>query len=235
MAESSLSITFSDLQEEVGHFLGFAADTTAWTAAQNTTLTRVLKRGLLQFYFPPPLSEEKPSYEWSFMRKTGTISATSGDLDYTLPDDFSNILDGSVTFGVGITNRRLEKVDEPDLRAMQAMDNKSGVPRYYAIRPVAHAPTTGQRWEMLLYPTPDASYTLTYRYVYLPDTITSTNIYPVGGARYSEVILASCLAAAESRQDDNVNGPHFQRFMRLLGSAIRADEQIKESDKQEDK
>jgi hypothetical protein len=67
--------------------------------------------------------------------------------------------------------------------------------------------------------------------VAIPDTIGSSNIYPLGGAQYSEVLLASYLAAAEFKQDDDPNGPFQQKFKEMLTAAIRADENFKKNDR----
>ena len=214
--------------------VGWGRDITQWTSTQLVDFVDILKRGSRMFYFPP-MPEGQPVYEWTFLRTIGSITLVTGDYTYTLPDDFGGtILDRSVTWPVGNGNRMLTKISEQDIRKNQAYDNQSGVPKYYAVRNLTHAPTTGQRWELLTYPTPSAAVNgivLSYSYVFVPNVITSANKYPVGGAQYSEVILSAILAAAEYKEDDDPSGPYHQKFQELLQVAMRNDEQQKSNDR----
>ena len=110
-------------------------------------------------------------------------------------------------------------------------DSDTGAPKYIAVRTKTFSPTTGQRFEAIVYPTPSSavnSKVLTFQYVTLPDTLTNTNIYPMGGARHSETILSAVMAAAESRNDDDPAGPYMARFQQMLQSSIRQDKQTKD-------
>jgi hypothetical protein len=233
MAESTLSLTYSDIQYEVGKFLGWDRTAANWTAAQNTDFTYILKRGLRLFYFPPSQEEDRPYYEWSFLRATGNTTLTNANAAYVMPDSFGGtILDFSATYAVGSGRRRLSKVPEGELRSLQAMDNLTKQwPKYYAIRNNAVA-NTGQRFEMLVYPTPGADQVnavITYSYVSVPDVLTNTTVYPCGGGQYSEVLLSAILSAAEAAVDDDAMGPNMQRFQVLLSSATRDDKNKKAS------
>lgn len=228
----SLAVTYSEITNEVAHFLGWNRTEANWTAAQNTDFSYILKRGLRQFYFPVIAEAGDPSippYEWSFLRKTGTLTCnTTTGYDIDAPSDFrGNLLDGSMRYAAGSGNRRLSKVDETELEAVRAMDNLTGKPEYFCVRPKAYDATAEQAWEFLVYPTPDAEYTLTYRYIFVPATLTSVNLYPVGGEQYGECLLASILAAAEYKMDDDVTGPMNQKFQMLLAQAVRTDNQLK--------
>lgn len=228
MAESTLSITHAEISREVGHFLGWDRDSSNWSADQTTDFGDILKRGLRRFYYPPPLQPGEPRHEWSFLRPSASLSLTSSDFDYDLPDDFSGvIIEDSLTMGVAAANRRLTKIDAAELRALQSLDDQSGEPVYYAVRVKAHAPTTGMRYEALFYPTPNAAFTVLYNYVIAPDVITSVNIYPLGGAAYSECILQSILAAAEEKMDDDPQGVHQTRYIDQLAACIRLDNENK--------
>jgi hypothetical protein len=56
------------------------------------------------------------------------------------------------------------------------------------------------------------------------DRLSATNLYPIGGAEYSQLILDSCLAMAESREDD-AEGPRTSAFFRALEAAVMRDRQ----------
>ncbi|MBA7690482.1 hypothetical protein ES703_99010 [subsurface metagenome] len=103
MAESTLSITLTDIRLAIAHMMGIEVAITAWDADQTAIINLILKRGLLQFYFPPPVIEAtgrrtvvtQPPYEWSFLKPvttldligsyvTGTIALTKTDKTVTL-------------------------------------------------------------------------------------------------------------------------------------------------------
>lgn len=222
MAESTLSISYSAIQREVARFLGWTLTVADWTTDQDNSFGDILASGLRKFYYPPTGSDQ-PVYEWSFLRPTATLSLTSGDYDYDLPDDFTGVLiEDSITLGSG--NRRLKKIFAEELVALRDKEAASNdTPLYFAVRQKAHVPATGLRYEALFYPTPDASYTATYRYLVAPDTLDGTNIYPYGGAMHSETILEAVLAAAEEKIDNDPQGVHYLRFMECLGASIRTD------------
>lgn len=234
MAESTLSIDYATLSREVGHFLGWGRDRSTWTNTQKQDFDDIVKRALRLFYFPP-MEGENPYYEWTFLRKTNTItyntSASNAAL-YDLPDDFGGtILDRSVTYPKGSNIRMLTKVPESVIRQNYALDDQTGTPKYFAVRNKTHVAANGQRWEMLVYPLPKENTTITFRYVFVPDIITNTAIYPVGGAQYSEVILAAFMSAAEYKQDDEPTGAYTKKFEELLKVAMRNDMQQKANDR----
>jgi len=230
VAESTLSVDINTIRREVGNFLAWGRTVSDYTTAQLQDFDDICNHGLRMFYFPPT-GPDTPYYEWSFLRKVGTITLATGTYTHDLPDDFGGtILDRTLVFAEGQGKRALQKTTEDSIRKHRSIDQQTGVPRLFAVRVKTHAPTTGQRWEILLYPTPAAAendLVLTYRYTYVPDALTNTNKYPSGGAQYSETILAAVMAAAEERSDDEFGGALFQKFMTMLGQAIRADEQVK--------
>jgi len=73
MAESTLSVTYAELKAEIGVFLGFVRDSQNWTDDENADIEAIIKRGLRQFYAPPPLSAEDAPYVWSFLKPVTTL------------------------------------------------------------------------------------------------------------------------------------------------------------------
>jgi hypothetical protein len=98
-----------------------------------------------------------------------------------------------------------------------------------AIRPISSDGSNGQRFQLMLWPTPDAAYTVSYRYHALPAKLTASYPYPLGGEAHAETILASCLAVAEARQENNA-GIHAANFMQRLQASIAYDKQINTPD-----
>jgi hypothetical protein len=79
----------------------------------------------------------------------------------------------------------------------------------------------GQRYELHIWPEPNAVYTIHATHNELQDT-TSLNDYPMGGMAHGETILASCLAEAEYRIDDQ-RGNSWQYFLDRLRASVHRD------------
>ena len=99
-----------------------------------------------------------------------------------------------------------------------------GPPKRFAIRPVASTPitTTGQRFEMLVFPTPDAAATVNYRYSLAPDDVTTTSTYPYGGPQHAETFMLACVAKAELIIKGEP-GPNTAAFKEQLVASIIMD------------
>lgn len=144
------------------------------------------------------------------------------DGSYGLPDNFGS-LESPLTFEASTHYPPLTTIGEAEVRARQQRTTTAGRPQFAALR-ARSAPTTGQRWDLLLTPTPDAEYTLWYRYVVLMDALTAGQ-YPLGGMQHAEAIRASCLAAAEERENDQ-RGAKWDEFITKLTAAIALDKTI---------
>jgi hypothetical protein len=221
VAESSLSQGLPDFEAEVGHFLGYTRTSANWSAAEHTEIEQIIHRGYRQFLFPPPLNGKV--HEWTFLKPTTTLSTTASDYDYDLPDNFGTLL-SNFTFAVDTGWMSVVSVGEAKIREMRQMGSQSGRPQFCAVRPSSTAPTTtGQRFEVIFYPTPDATYVLTYRYMIQAESMyDSTRPYPYGGTAHCDTILESCLALAEQRNDDEM-GIHTKKFYERLGASIEYD------------
>lgn len=73
MAESSLTITYEELQREVANVLGFGLQN--WDDDEYAMIDRYIQSGLRMFYSPAPLDGK--THQWSFMRPMGEISTTA--------------------------------------------------------------------------------------------------------------------------------------------------------------
>jgi hypothetical protein len=152
-------------------------------------------------------------------------SYTLGRPAYTLSDDFGG-LDGPLTYqpGVSAIYGPIEIVPDHQIRSRRQRSDYTGRPRVASLRPITFDPTVGQRWEIHFDPIPDGAYVLTYRYKAIPNTLTTTNKYPLGGVDHNETILESCLAKAELRLDDNQSN-HETSYQQCLADSIQLDRQ----------
>jgi len=199
MAESTLSLTRDDLRSEVGLKLGYGLDVSGWTPEQIARIDLAVRDGLAQFYFPVT-QDQKTVYEWSFLTPTDTLSLTSGDQDYDLPDDCDGIIERFIITAGSSDATVIPVVEMDELLQLSTSEAASNaLPRIAAVRPKSTDPTTSQsqRYEALFYPTPDGSYTASYDYPVQVDSIGTTNTYLPGGASHSQTIVQSCLAVAE--------------------------------------
>lgn len=232
MPESTLSLSHYDLEAEVADFLGFGRGTqfgeTAWSTRQQKTITECVKSGLRFFYFPTPLPGDQSPPDWSFMRPTGRVTLVSGEDSVMMPDDFGGLegvlrLIDSGRYGPIIIQTNEQAVS----RRRDQFPDVTGQPLECAIR---ISKTTslykGQRAELLVYPEADQDYTVEFQYYFLPDSLSVSFPYALGGTTHSETIKAAVKAAAEVYQD-NERGPMWEMFQDRMRASVGLDRRNK--------
>jgi hypothetical protein len=237
LPESSLSLQLSDLAAEVGSYMGFgrtAANWTGWVVATpyvpsslDTQLGQIMScinSGLRQFYNPPIVERAPVAHKWSFLSPQRTLTTLANDGEYDLPDDYGG-MQGEMTYQPSVgTYLTLRRVGVGELqRALQGLMSTTGKPTMFAVLPKQSDGAMGQRFYASLAPIPDGVYVLTYTMTLLPQALTSQRPFPLGGEVHGETILASCLAVAEQRFQDEEKGNHWTRFMERLQASITAD------------
>lgn len=155
---------------------------------------------------------------------TFTISASG---DYRLPDDFGGI-EGDLTFAQDESRDIIRLRGDGFIRQLRMSSTGSSIPRYAAVKSgdnEAIDGSDGQRFDLMLHPTPDGTYNITYRYNVHPDALTSNNPYPLGGATHAETIIQSCRAAADRIVNDIADGREYALFLERLKASVYADRQ----------
>ena len=373
MAESTLSLALADLRTEVSDFLGLGRTYASLSAGNQARVTMCIKRGLAQFYYPPPMNAGEEPHDWSFLHPVGsmvlwadigrdavrtvtntyaspttTITATSASFyasmvgrtlriyhvppaatnsyviasnvvtvtcaaahwltsaesvtienaselhingtwtvtvtgantftftlvsthanvasttdatvagyrkatiagytsatvvtatgDYAthtaaltwsmeseglfaLPDNFGG-LRGGLSYAPNAATEDVEVVPEYAIRIERQGGTTTGAPYQCAIRPLSSTGLVGQRWELLVWPTPDQDYTVALPYDIFPDApVATTNEYLLGGMEHSDTIMASCEDLAQQTLDDTIGAKH-QRFLERLAASIGRD------------
>lgn len=221
----SLQLTYDDLMAEVGQSMGYGRDSTPWGADATAAMDALVQAGLRLFYFPPPTPGLKFAYRWNFLKPSFAFSTVSGIADYDLPEEFGGFegrLTISSTSNIYTAIPIVGEAEIRDLRARQTLG--SGIPQKVAYRPKQTDGTTPQRFELLVWPTPDAAYALQGRIVVSSGALklSANRPYHLGGAAHSETVKAAVLAAMESDLD-NVQGPKFAAYQRLLMASIAVD------------
>lgn len=222
MAESTLSLTRTQLRSHIGFYLGYGTNSANWTSDQASNIDYALDAGTRRFYFP---FFNGDSHEWSFLKINGTVATTASDYDYDFTEQFGGI-EGWLTYSItDNTGGPVEVV--PELYIRQLRENSGGTtgrPRYAAIRAKAPALTsTGQIYEIIFWPTPDAVYTLTYRGTVNPDAMSASLIYPYGGMQHAETLRECCLWAAEEFFNDQADGVHKRAAQERLAASVQRD------------
>jgi hypothetical protein len=232
--ESSLSITMTDLESQIGHFLGYgtgpAAGGPTWSSAQRTVIRRCLDSGLRNFYYPSVVGPEK-SYSWSFFRPTTTVVLEADANSVAMPDDFGGI-EGDVAVSVSGGSYAWASITpggEGVIRQAEAREpTRTGAPMYLAIRAIKGTTINrSNRYELVLFPLADQEYTLSFAYSILADRLTSANPYAYGGAYHAETLIEACLAFAEMTYNNIPNGPHKAAFAERLAASISIDRRYK--------
>ena len=123
---------------------------------------------------------------------------------------------------------KLSPADEARIREAQAnFPSQTGRPYMAALKTTeGTSGSAGQRWILLIFPTTDAAYTLSYQCFINPDYLTGAFPYAYGGAQHAETFLEACLSVAESRKDDSFS-VHKAEFAARLAASIAMDRKNK--------
>jgi hypothetical protein len=141
--------------------------------------------------------------------------------EYDLPDDFGR-MHGTFHYPINEYREDIEKVAAGQIMSLLASRDDTGAPYWYATEYKRSTGTNGQRQKAMFYPTPDTAWLLRYQYEAFQGALSTTNPYPLGGMKYTELYIESCLAVAERRIHD-APSVHDDQFKSLLADAVRRD------------
>lgn len=85
------------LRREVGGYLGYGYNPSAWDTEKSSKIDSIVQSGLMQFYYHAPMKDgdgNAQPHMWSFMSPVAELEIENGVRDYTLPEDFSGIIEG---------------------------------------------------------------------------------------------------------------------------------------------
>lgn len=225
-----LRVDLPYLQRVLGDAMGYGANRGSWNRLQVNKVDLAIQKGLRRFYWPiggttqtaeGHTAEAGTAHTWSFLMQNAQLPIAGGNATYELPNDFMQMMSAGFIYS-GSVNPRLAEVSWEALAALQASAARTGPPEYYCIRS-RNAPA-GQvaRYEAILYPTPDQSYTLLYQYGFMPNRLTEQESYPLGSAQHAETILEACLSEGMALLGAADN-PHEAKFQALLAASIIQD------------
>ncbi len=226
VAPGGSSLTYSDLRIEVADFLGWTRDSGNWSSDHDNRLDVILDAGYRQFVYPVPLEGENVAHRWSFLRPTATFDTVASTYLYDMSSNFGSMVGDLVYDEDENIHRIIEQVSPAMIDRNRAVNDAEGRPHQFALRPKGVGMTAAQVTELMLYPTPDAVYGIVYHYDAKVDSLSATNLYPLGGQVHSETILQSCRDVAAARLKDDPMGREYALFLERLKASVEADRRL---------
>jgi len=172
-----------------------------------------------------------------------SISYEITDGIQAMPTSFGGV-EGDVTLESGSGYMPIRQVGDDQIREMFLNSSiQTGVPAYFCVRPwrdpgMDRIGNKGQigmytRYEMVFFPRPDATYRMSFKYLYvfpgLSDMVGTgelgADLHPPGLAYHHETILASCLAVAEQFAD-SPNGEYRTYFANRIAASVALDRKM---------
>ena len=141
----------------------------------------------------------------------------AADGDYRLPADFGET-EGLFNYGPNTGYGPLRWTSADAIRAKRAASSSGTQPMECAIEADSFTTATGQRWNLLVWPTPAAEAILYYQYLRNPAALSVNTDYPVGGMRYSRAVMQCAYAELESTQG-RAESTEAARAERMLTAA----------------
>lgn len=222
MPTSSLALDYDEILAQVAYLAHGVRDTSRLPQEARANLDSVLRSGSRKAYYPSSL-DPGLNHAWSFLNPRFELAIEEGVSDYDLPDDWGGVI-GSLNFS-NLENAvgQVRKLTVELLLGKRSVPSLvSGQPQYFAESPKASAGLGSQKWEILIYPIVDASYTLTGKRRVHPNALSAAAPMPYGGVEFAETILEGCLAEAEQRLLREP-GIHTTAFRERLTAAIQYD------------
>lgn len=215
MAISGLAVDFTEIRARVAYILHGQRSVANLSTAETDNIDSVMKSGYRSFLNAHP---------WSFLIVEFSFPLQAGIDIYEMPEDFGGSV-GTLTYrSSDAAYGKVKKVLLTEIQELRTLNtgSVSSFPQIYAEVAGRVSVTAGQLWKMHVWPCPDGDYTFIGRQRMNVDAITSTLVYPVGGAQHAETVLMACLAAAEQQVDDTV-GVYSQRYAMELEQSRQRD------------
>jgi len=213
---------FLDFRLAIAEYIGYTADIDLWTTQQQDELGRIVHETYLTILHPTRPSGLGPPHTWSFLLNLATLTTVSGTSTYTMPADFGALHGSSLTYPANGGFVPVKVTSALDIRERLQYSSRSGQPYLYATQWASQVSGLNQRQQIVLYPTPDAAYVLTYQYAKLVNRLSLSNPYPLGGMRMSQLMVEACKAVGEAKKNGK-RGDQWSIFEKMLMEAIATD------------
>lgn len=216
-----MTLTYQNLYDRVSHFLGLTPEGTSPTGTNLTLCQGIVTRGIRQFLYPIDMRYGTP-HQWSFIAQYWSFSTVGSQWKYELPIDFSDLTE-TFSYAKSEALDPLKKVSGQQIQELRSMTDAYGWPTYYAVVPAIYDVELGTTYELWLYPTPSSAWTLSTFYRIDPVKMSATTDLAIGGISACEALLETCLAVAETQEEDNESTHHQRESQRLIQTMILFD------------
>jgi len=222
-----LPMLVQEIRVAIADFLGWGRNSegwgTAWTDEQEARLDDILNLGHNQFLYPPPAPGETAVHRWSFLRPKATFDTVASTYVYDMPADYGYIVGDLVYEADEDVHRIIQHKSSGLIERNRAVDDSEGRPYMFALRPKTVSQTSFQVTQLMLYPTPDAVYTIGYYYDAKVDRLCMARPLLLGGPAHVGTILQSCRDIAASMYKDQTFSREHDAFLERLKASVEAD------------
>ncbi len=224
MAESTDSLTRAHIKVSLRRKAVYALTGTLETD-QTSNIDDVIRIGENMFYDGTMLPGEGSIHRWSFLNTETTQLLVIGDYTYSLPDGFSGFSGAYLEYTATDAPYAIQITTIDRIRELHSGNSGQTVdwPTHAAMNQLTRDQSTGQRFEIVLYPIPAAAKSLIIPYRLNPNLTADATPYPLGGQPHGLTLLTACKAAWEIEMEDTLDGPNYREFMRLMANSIAFD------------
>lgn len=206
--------TFASLYDDVLFEL-YSVRTAAATSDQKTIAKAVVNRGYRELV---------TKADWTCLHPPATLSITTGSTgDFDLPAGFAYMESGPIFHAADSGLLSVKQSTPGEILAKRAQGTSGSYPLLWAIRAKTFTNTTGQRWQLMTWPTPGVAVTVTYQFKSDPADMSNDAEYPVGGLAFNLAVRAFALKHAEFDKSQ-ADGPRARQAQEALLSALLEDE-----------
>lgn len=222
VATASLAVDYDRLRVTLGREAGYSTDHTDWTTDEAATIDEAIRRGLALYYHPPILPGHSAAYVWTWLKPIWYVQTVAAQRAYALPDFFERF-DGQLFY-----RSQSQPYSPIKLTSLQYISERqtdgieTGPPCLAALEPIMGEGAGTQRFQLVLYPTPDAAYDLGAIIVAKQTMLNDSNPIPLGGDAHAELLTLACLAKLGEILD-NDQGSYMPQFMARLAADISLD------------
>lgn len=200
---AGLQQTYDTLREEIGFSLGWGSAPSQWDAPKLKRIEAAIREGVSKFLWGSLAPGTGKVYQWSFLRQTFAFSTTNAVWEYLLPEDFGQ-QEERIYYSDDNWRNPIHMTNEALIDRKRSLDpDASGPPMWAAVRATGDTSVTPQRWNLIVFPTPDATYELRMPYRINGEMLSASTLYPRGGREMSRAILLACKSEAMLQTNDD--------------------------------
>lgn len=216
MTESTLSLEFSAYRQGIADYFDYPLESADWNDGQTYRINKIARKALWELY------HNNAGYQWRCLEQLLEIVTVASTWAYDLPDEFGNLLSKELAFGSGEATNRVKVRPPEKIYELRQTNTTTGTPQAVAVRSRSFRGTTGERWEAILWPTPNGVFNLYGQCRVNPDRLTTKRPFPRGGLPLAGVLEALCLKHAELDKHEG-QGKMAEEADTVLRAAIQRD------------